>query len=294
MTEPRTHSVRAGALRINVSTWGDPAAPPVMLLHGLRDHSRSWDWTAQALAGRYYLIAPDLRGHGDSDWTELEGYSLSSYVLDLADVASAFGLERYAIVGHSLGGALGLRLAAAFPDKVVALSGVECIEMPIVRDERDNPTPNPQRIRDWIEQRQKNRGRSRSGYATLDEARARMMREQQLLDAETIDHLLQHGVRRDGDGAWHWKFDANLLPRAPHDQFGREQDQILDAIECPVLLQYGDAGWVPMPPAERLARLRNHRIIPFPGGTHWLHHEQRDKYIRSVTDFLELEYWNKL
>lgn len=281
-------------MRINVSTWGDPSAPPVLLLHGLRDHSRSWDWTAQALASRYYLIAPDLRGHGDSDWTELEGYALSSYVLDLADVASAFGLERYAIVGHSLGGALGLRLAAIFPDKVMAATGVECIEMPIVRDERDAPKPNPRRLRDWIEQRQKNRLRARSGYATLDEARSRMMREQQLLDAETIDHLLRHGVRRDGQGAWHWKFDPNLLPRAPHDQFGHEQDQILDAIECPVLLHYGDAGWVPMPPAERLGRLRNHRIIPFPGGTHWLHHEQREKFIRSVAEFLELEYWNKL
>lgn len=281
-------------MRINVSTWGDPSAPPVLLLHGLRDHSRSWDWTAQALASRYYLIAPDLRGHGDSDWTELEGYALSSYVLDLADVASAFGLERYAIVGHSLGGALGLRLAAIFPDKVMAATGVECIEMPIVRDERDAPKPNPRRLRDWIEQRQKNRLRARSGYASLDEARSRMMREQQLLDAETIDHLLRHGVRRDGQGAWHWKFDPNLLPRAPHDQFGYEQDQILDAIECPVLLHYGDAGWVPIPPAARLARLRNHRIIPFPGGTHWLHHEQREKFIRSVTEFLELEYWNKL
>ncbi len=292
MIEPRTASVCAGMLRLNVTLWGDPAAPPVLLLHGLRDHSRSWDWTANALADRYFLIAPDLRGHGDSDWTELEGYALSSYVLDLADIAAAFGLERYAIVGHSLGGALGLRLAAAFPDKVAAVSGVECIEMPLVREERAKPVPYPARLRQWIDQRQANRARTRSGYATLAEARARMLREQQLLDAETIDHLLAHAMRRDGTGAWHWKFDPGTLPRPPFDQFGREQDQILEAVECPVLLQYGDAGWVPMPPPERMARLRNHRVIPFPGGTHWLHHEQRGKFIRCVSDFLDLEYRN--
>lgn len=294
MIEPRSLTVRAGDLRIHVSQWGDPAAPPVLLLHGLRDHSRSWDWTANALQGRFNLIAPDLRGHGDSDWTELEGYALSSYVLDLADVVTALGLDRYAIVGHSLGGALGLRLAAAFPDKVAAVSGVECVEMPIVRDERAKPRPYPQRMREWIGQRQANRARTRGGYPSIAAARERMQREQQLLDDETLDHLAAHALRLHGDGTWHWKFDPGLLPRAPHDQFGLEQDQILDAVECPVLLQYGDAGWVPMPPAERLARLRNHRMIPFPGGTHWLHHEQREKYIRSVTDFLELEYWNKL
>ena len=53
-------------LRLHYVDWGNPAAPPLILLHGGRDHCRNWDWVASDLRRDYHVIAPDLRGHGDS------------------------------------------------------------------------------------------------------------------------------------------------------------------------------------------------------------------------------------
>src|SRR5258708_24471217 len=47
-------------------SWGNPDAPPLLLIHGGRDHCRCWDWVAEDLRGDYRVLAPDLRGHGDS------------------------------------------------------------------------------------------------------------------------------------------------------------------------------------------------------------------------------------
>src|SRR5580692_2693484 len=55
-------------LRLHYVDWGNPSAPPLLLVHGGRDHCRNWDWVAAELSDRYHIIAPDLRGHGDSAW----------------------------------------------------------------------------------------------------------------------------------------------------------------------------------------------------------------------------------
>src|SRR5215475_1558263 len=75
ITGPTTHSFISQRLRLRYVDWGNPDAPPLILLHGGRDHSRSWDWTAQELRAKWHVIAPDLRGHGDSDWSADGDYS---------------------------------------------------------------------------------------------------------------------------------------------------------------------------------------------------------------------------
>src|SRR3546814_20636320 len=59
-------------LRLHYVDWGNPDAPPLLLLHGGRDHCRNWDWVAQELRSDFHIIAPDLRGHGDSQWRSEE------------------------------------------------------------------------------------------------------------------------------------------------------------------------------------------------------------------------------
>ena len=57
--------------------WGNPDAPPLVLVHGGRDHCRNWDWVAEDLRRDYHVIAPDLRGHGDSAWSPSGDYSMA-------------------------------------------------------------------------------------------------------------------------------------------------------------------------------------------------------------------------
>ena len=88
---PASHTYFSQRLRLHYVDWGNPDAPPLILMHGGRDHCRSWDWVALALRDRYHVIAPDLRGHGDSQWVIGSGYAMIDYVYDLAHLVRQQG-----------------------------------------------------------------------------------------------------------------------------------------------------------------------------------------------------------
>src|ERR1700745_2464958 len=67
--------------RLHYVDWGNPDAPPLLLVHGGRDHCRNWDWVADALRRDWHVLAPDLRGHGDSQWSPDGNYSIAGYVM---------------------------------------------------------------------------------------------------------------------------------------------------------------------------------------------------------------------
>ena len=69
MPGPTSRIYFSQRLRLHYVDWGNPDAPPLLLVHGGRDHCRNWDWVAQALRHDWHVIAPDLRGHGDSQWS---------------------------------------------------------------------------------------------------------------------------------------------------------------------------------------------------------------------------------
>ena len=73
-------------LRLHYVDWGNPDAPPLILLHGGRDHCRNWDWVAADLRRDYHVIAPDLRGHGDSAWSASGHYTMANLIYDFAQL----------------------------------------------------------------------------------------------------------------------------------------------------------------------------------------------------------------
>ena len=81
--EPESRYVTSQRVQLHYVVWGEADKPPLILLHGGRDHARSWDRTALALIDRYQVFAVDLRGHGDSDWALGGNYSIIDYALDL-------------------------------------------------------------------------------------------------------------------------------------------------------------------------------------------------------------------
>ena len=88
---PASHSYFSQRLRLHYVDWGNPDAPPLLLVHGGRDHCRNWDWVAEALREDYHIIAPDLRGHGDSQWMIGGSYAISEYVYDIAQLLHQAG-----------------------------------------------------------------------------------------------------------------------------------------------------------------------------------------------------------
>ena len=96
------------------ATGAIPALPPLVIVHGLRDHSHSFDDLARGLLDRFHVLALDLRGHGDSETTPYYGFG--HFVLDLHNLIRALRLERPVLIGHSMGGEIVANYAGCFPD----------------------------------------------------------------------------------------------------------------------------------------------------------------------------------
>lgn len=118
--DPEVHGVRLpDGTRLAYRTWGDPAAPPVVLLHGRGGSSTDWAHIAESLAASRRVYAPDLRGHGLSDWSGEYGYArLARDVLEFLD---AIGLQRVELIGHSMGGGVAYQAAQAQSGRVARL-----------------------------------------------------------------------------------------------------------------------------------------------------------------------------
>jgi lipase len=104
-------------LQLHLHEWGDPAAVPVVCIHGVNAHGRRFRKLAEErLEHRFRVLAPDLRGHGFSDWEP--PWTIATHAHDLLETLDAAGIRRARFVGHSLGGRLVLELAALDPGRV--------------------------------------------------------------------------------------------------------------------------------------------------------------------------------
>src|SRR5689334_9107986 len=106
--------IEANGLRMHYTRTGD-AKPPVVLAHGFSDDGLCWTSVAEILAADYDVVMVDARGHGKSVGPE-QGYSSADHAADLAGVITGLGLQRPAVLGHSMGAATALVLAGAYPD----------------------------------------------------------------------------------------------------------------------------------------------------------------------------------
>jgi 3-oxoadipate enol-lactonase len=106
----------AGGPRLAYRAWGSPEAPPLVLLHGLGEGAADWDGVAPAFGRSRRVYAPDLRGHGRSDWPG--DYSVELMAADVAGFLDALRLDRVDLIGHSMGGLVGYLLAGDHPARV--------------------------------------------------------------------------------------------------------------------------------------------------------------------------------
>jgi pimeloyl-ACP methyl ester carboxylesterase len=138
--------VQAGGLRIAYRTWGPAGAPPVVLLHALGELSSDWTPVASALAPSWHVHAPDLRGHGASDWPG--SYTIEQLTTDLAAFLDALGLDQVTLGGHSAGGPPAYLYAARYPGRVARLL-LEDPAPPWPRARRDAVRPEGTLPFDW-------------------------------------------------------------------------------------------------------------------------------------------------
>ena len=274
-------------LRLHYVDWGNPDAPPLLLVHGGRDHCRNWDWVAERLRHKWHIIAPDLRGHGDSQWSPDGDYSMAGYLYDMAQLVHQQNLAPVTIVAHSLGGNIVLRYAGIYPDRVKKLVAIEGLgPSPKMLAERAKKTI-AQRMRDWIDEQRGLAGRQPRRYPTIEDAFKRMQGENKHLSPAQALHLTQHGVIQNEDGTYSWKFDNYVRAWPPYDMSHAEIEQLWTQISAPSLLIYGKESWASNPVEDgRIGHFTNAKVESFERAGHWVHHDRLDDFLKSVETFL--------
>jgi len=284
---PTSHFFTSLRSRLHYLDWGNSAAPTLILVHGGFDHARSWDWTARALASDFHVIAPDLRGHGDSGWSPDGSYLMTNYVYDLAQLVELQGRSPVTIVGHSLGGSISLRYAGLFPDTVRRIVAIEGLGLSPERMKEKEQARTPDEWRDWIAARQASARRTPRRYATIEAAVVRMRERNEHLSVEQALHLTIHGVNRNEDGSYSWKFDPYLHGIAPQSGSDDGLPAFWRSITCPTLLCLGLDSWASNPVKDgRASHFSDARLVEFADAGHWLHHDQFDRFIAELRAFL--------
>lgn len=250
-------------------TGGDK--PTVVLVHGMTDHGAYWSRVARALEDSYDLVMYDMRGHGRSA-TPTSGYTPTEYANDLLGVVSALGLERPAVVGHSLGATTTFTAAAQHS------AALRCIVL------EDPP---------W------------SSQLNTDENRA--MYGENWKIGNTALQQLDHAGRVAQCQAEHpswvledcelWAESKRLVRPQIFEGFsaliGQPWASMAPGITCPALLITGDPelGAIVTPAtAEAFTQLVPHsQVVQIPGAGHAIHREQLDLFVGAVRSFLKAQ-----
>src|SRR3978361_1409502 len=151
-------------LRLHYVDWGNAGAPPLILLHGGRDHCRNWDWVAADLRKDYHIIAPDLRGHGDSAWSASGHYTMANHIYDLAQLIHQQNLAPLTIIAHSLGGNIALRYSGIYPQNGHRLGAQGALAPGPRKTAEPAAKPIAERMRAWIDAQRGLSGRQPRRY----------------------------------------------------------------------------------------------------------------------------------
>lgn len=272
------HTDRTLALRgqrFHYTEWGPPTAPPVILLHGITGHARTWDDEARLLAGRFRVLVIDQRGHGDSDPAPDGDYSDAALLADLEAFVQALALTRFTLVALSLGGRVAINYAGRHPDRVERLVVVDI-----------GPVIAPA-------------GRARVGsmmaaaperFETLEQVVAHQRANNPLYAERMLRHRAEHAVRPLPDGGFTWKYDRALREairegrmRAPADLWPQWR-----AIRCPTLLVRGAASDVLSDETAKrmLEELPTARLTVVPDAGHTVPGDQPAVFQALLQEFL--------
>ena len=282
--EPASHYFYSDRLKLQFWDWGTEGKPVLILVHGTRDHARSWDWIARALRDDFHVYALDLRGHGNSAWAPGALYSLQEHIFDLTVFADIIGAYPIRLIGHSLGAMVSLYFSGTYPEKVATLVAIEGVGVgPLGSPQK----PAPDRMRDWIEKTRHVEEHNSRSYANLAAAVARMKEANPFLSNEVAEHLTLHGTNWNADGSLVWKFDNYTRVIPPFGLSLDEAIQILGQITCPTLLFWGRQSFARDPDEDpQAAAIRNKTIVKVDRAGHWLHHDQLALFLRETKGFL--------
>lgn len=278
------HDIRG--LRYHVRAWGEPAARPLVLLHGWMDVSASFQFLVDCFRHDRYVIAPDWRGFGLTAWAR-DGYWFPDYYADLDALLARYHPDGPVdLVGHSMGGNIASTYAGVRPHRVRRLVNLEGLGLM-----RTQASEAPARYARWLDEL--NETPSFRPYAGYAQVVARLRKNNPRLTPERADFLARHWARETADG------QVALVSDPRHKRVNPYMFRLEEALACwrsitaPTLLVAGSDSkvrdWLRDTPeelAQRKAAFRTAKDVTLDDCGHMLHHDQPQRLARLIEDFL--------
>jgi pimeloyl-ACP methyl ester carboxylesterase len=283
-SQSHIHTIRD--LRYHVRTWGDARAPKLFLLHGWMDVSASFQFLVDGLQREWYVIAPDWRGFGLTEWAR-EGYWFPDYYADLDALLAIYQPDAPVnLAGHSMGGNVACTYAGIRPERVAKLISMEGFG--VMRTAADTA---PARYEQWLNELRDPPGFKR--YASFDAVAARLQQNNPRLSAGQARFLAPHWAQQIAPG------EVMLNSDPKHKIVNPVLSRIEEVLACwrritaPVLwiasTESKARGWRAdraAQLAERKAAFRNFREIALAECGHMMHHDQPQQLAAVIEQFL--------
>jgi pimeloyl-ACP methyl ester carboxylesterase len=262
-------------LRFHCLEWGDPGAPPIVLLHGGHQSAHSWDLVSLHLAQRYHVLALDQRGHGDSEWARDVSYTNHEMSLDAEAFISAMGLQRPLLMGHSMGGRNAMLLTRRNPSLLRALVIVDV--GPEVSD-RGRAV-----IAGFV--------RDNEEFDDLDHFVRNVQQYDPYRSREHIERTVKYNMLQRADGKFVSKCDANPRRLGVVRGTGPQENITLEearGFDLPVLLVRGaDSRILTAEAAERFCQaLPDGSLVTVPKCGHNVHGQNTHGFVDAIGEFL--------
>lgn len=270
------HDVTVSGLRLHYQEWGNPSAPAIIMLHGFGVSGHMFDEFADRMQDDFHLIAIDQRGHGDSEWADDGDYSRSAFVNDLDGFAKSLEIDRFILVGHSMGGLNSVSYTVEHPERVRALVLVDV---------------GPESASEGVD----NIVRFTRGPDDLEFEEFVQMAHHfnQRRSMENIRERMRHRLRPTENGKYTWKFDKRFREKDSGLRIGSELSndetwQLFRRVTVPTLLVRGaDSDVLTEEVAQRAAReMPRTRLVVVPSAGHSVPGDNPDDFTSAVREFL--------
>jgi pimeloyl-ACP methyl ester carboxylesterase len=264
--------VTVNGLRLHVVETGEASAgrPAIILLHGIARHAHTFDHIAGEFSRTYRVLAVDMRGHGDSAWSQPGAYLVQDYVKDLEGLVDQLRLTRVTLLGNSTGGRVAQVYAGLHPDNVRTL---------VVEDVGPE---RPQNIADAFARRVE---QEKDGWASEDELVAQLVTQNRRTPEPLLRTYAHFGLKRRDDSRLIWKRDPNLVKGFVETELWAS----VSKITAPTLYVIGGGSRIVPPETQQKLKetLPNVRLVVMPGLGHYPDEEDTVGFMKIVQDFLK-------
>ena len=270
---PEDKYVEVGGMQFHYLDWGNHGKPEMLLLHGGAQSAHSWDFFALTMRDHYHVIAPDQRGHGDSDWSQAGDYATHFHVGDMHGLTDAIGLAKFTLVGLSMGGRNSYGLASAHPDKVRAMIVVD------VGPETEEK--GRKRIQEFLEDSYE--------FDSFDWLVERVQKYNPWREEKQIRGSLINNLKRMEDGRWTWKHDRRRGVRRDRGvELTDNAWEDIANVKCPTLLVRGaESDIFSLETANKmLGIIPDAHLVEVPDAGHLVQGDNPVGFERVARDFL--------